>query len=126
MNRDRLLRAAEPEQRAPKVKTQRQRDTVEFTHSPLGVNGKAADVPHRRRQDARYSGLDVASFGHRDISVEVGMFNKKLKFKVLVSHRSGAAAALEGPKDVTKYTVRVGRGWLGEWRSGACSLKGQK
>ena len=30
------------------------------------------------------------------------MFNKKLKFKVLVSHRSGAVAALEGPKDVTE------------------------
>ena len=36
------------------------------------------------------------------------MFNEKLKFKVLVSHRSGAVSALEGPKDVTKYTVRVG------------------
>ena len=34
------------------------------------------------------------------------MFNKKLKFKVLVSHRSGAVAALEGPKDVTEHMVR--------------------
>ena len=57
-------------------------------------------IPHRRRQDARDSGLDVASFDHCDISAEVGMFNKK--FKVLVSHRSGAVAALEGSKDVTE------------------------
>ena len=48
---------------------------------------------HRRRQDARDSGMDVASFDHADISAEVGMFNKKLKFKVLVSHRSLAVAA---------------------------------
>ena len=34
------------------------------------------------------------------------MFNKKLKFKVLVSHRSGAVAALEQPKDVTEHMVR--------------------
>ena len=27
------------------------------------------------------------------------MLNKKLKFKVLVSHRGGTVAALEGPKD---------------------------
>ena len=44
-----LLRTAEPDQCVLKVKTQRQRDTVEFTHSLLGVNGKAADDPHRRR-----------------------------------------------------------------------------
>ena len=37
-----LLRAAESDQCLLKVKTQRQRDTVEFTHSLLGVNGKAA------------------------------------------------------------------------------------
>ena len=37
-----LLRAAESDQCVLKVKTQRQRDTVEFTHSLLGVNGKAA------------------------------------------------------------------------------------
>ena len=72
-----LLRAAEPDQCVLKVKTQRQRDTVEFTHSLLGVNGKAAEDP-RRRQDARDSGLDVASLDHCDISAEVGMFNKKL------------------------------------------------
>ena len=40
-------------------------------------------------------------------SAEVGVFNKKLKFKVLVSHRSGAVAVLD------------------ESRSGVCSLKGQ-
>ena len=43
---------------------------------------------------------------HCDFSAEVGMFNKKLKFKVLVSHRSGAVAALERPKDVTEHMVR--------------------
>ena len=42
-----LLRAAEPDRCVLKVKTQRQRDTVEFTHSLLGVNGKIADDPHR-------------------------------------------------------------------------------
>ena len=36
------LRAAEPDQCVLKVKTQRQRDTVEFTHSLLGVIGEAA------------------------------------------------------------------------------------
>ena len=41
-----------------------------------------------------------------------------------VSHRSGAAAALEGPQDVTEYTVRVGCDRLDEWRPGVCSLKG--
>ena len=34
------------------------------------------------------------------------MFNKKLMFKVLVSHRSGSVGALEGPKDVTEHMVR--------------------
>ena len=89
-----LLRASEPDQCVLKVKTEPQRDTVEFTHSLLGVNGKAADDLRRRRQDVRDSGLDVASLDHCDISAEVGMFNKKLKFKVLVSDRSGAVAAL--------------------------------
>ena len=36
-----LLRAAEPHQCVLKMKAQRQRDTVEFTHSLLGVNGAA-------------------------------------------------------------------------------------
>ena len=120
-----LLRAAEQDQCVLKVKTQRQRNIVGFTHSLLGVNGRAADDPHRRRQDARDSGLHVASFDHCDISAEVGMFNKKLKFKVLVSHRSGAVAAWEGPKDITEDTVRVVCDRLDEWRSGVCSLKGQ-
>ena len=48
-----LLRAAEPDQCFFfKVKTQRQSDTVEFTHSLLCVFGKAADDLHRRRQDS--------------------------------------------------------------------------
>ena len=42
-----LLRAAEPDQCVLKVKTQRQSDTVESTHSLLGVYGKAADDLHR-------------------------------------------------------------------------------
>ena len=96
-----------------------------LTHSLLGVNGKAADDPHQKRQDARDSGLDVASFDHCDILAEVGVFNKKLKFKVLASHRSGEVPALEGPKDVTGHMVRVGCDRLDEWRSGVCSLKGQ-
>ena len=75
-----LLRAAEQDQCVLKVKTQRQRNIVGFTRSLLGVNGRAADDPHRRRQDARDSGLDVASFDHCDIAAEVGMFNKNLKF----------------------------------------------
>ena len=68
--------------------------------------------------------LDVASFDHRDISAEVGMFNKKLKFKVLVRHRSGAVAALEGPKDVTEHMVRFVCDMLETW--GVCVLKCQK
>ena len=76
---------------------------------------KAADDPHRRRQDAKDPGLDVASFDHCDMSAEVGMFNKKLKFKVFVSHRSGAAAALEGPNDVTEHMVRIVCDILGTW-----------
>ena len=35
------------------------------------------------------------------------MFHKKLKFKVLVSHRSGAVAASEGPNDATEHMVRL-------------------
>ena len=35
------------------------------------------------------------------------MFNKILKFKVLLSHKSGAVAALESPKDVTEHMVRL-------------------
>ena len=94
------LRAVEPDEWAmkmrakpiPETPTHRQRDIHELAHlppvrwCPACVSGKAADDPHRRRQDARDSGLDVASFDHCDISAEVGMFNKKLKFKVAVSH----------------------------------------
>ena len=80
------LRAVEPGEWAMKMRakpiletpTQRQRDNHELTHlppvpgCPARVSGKAADDPHRRRQDARDSGLDVASLGHLDISAEVG------------------------------------------------------
>ena len=50
--------------------------------------------------------IGCGTFDHCDISAEVGLFNKKLKFKVSVSHRSGAVAALEGPKDVTEHVIR--------------------
>ena len=61
------------------------RDTFEFTHSLLGVNGKAAHDPYGRRQDVRDSGLDVASFDHCDISaqqeVEVQSFSESQESK---------------------------------------------
>ena len=113
----------------PETPAHRQRDIHELTHlppvpwCPACVSGQAADDPHRRRQDARDSGLDVASFDHCDISLEVGMFNKKFKFKVLVSHRSGAVAALEGPKDVTEHMVRFVCDMLETWGFGVCVLK---
>ena len=133
------LRAVEPDERSMKVRAkpiqeipaQGQRDIHELTHlppvlwCPACVSGKAADDPHRRRQDARDSGLDVASFDHCDISAEVGMFNKKMKFKVFVSRRSGAVAALEGPKDVTEHMVRFVCDMLETWSFGVCVLKCQ-
>ena len=48
------------------------------------------------------------------------MFNKKLKFKDLMSHRSGAVAALEGPKDVTEHMVRFVCDMLETWGFGEC------
>ena len=57
----------------PETLTQLQQDIHEVTHlptvlwCPACVSGKAADDPHRRRQDARDSGLDNASFDHCDI-----------------------------------------------------------
>ena len=74
---------------------------------PACVSGIAADDPHRRRQDARDSGLDVASFDHCDISAEVGMFNKKLKFKVLVSHRSGCSVGGSKRRHRTQRPLRL-------------------
>ena len=64
-----LLRAAEPDHCVLKVKTPRQSDTVEFTHSLLGLCGKAADDLHRRRQD---SDLEDATFARTDIAAETG------------------------------------------------------
>ena len=43
---------------------------------PVCVLGKAADDSHRRRQNARHSGQDVASFDNCDISAVVSMFTK--------------------------------------------------
>ena len=48
------------------------------------------------------------------------MFNKELKFKDLVSHWSGAVAALEGPKDVTEHMVRFVCDVLETWGFGVC------
>ena len=92
-----LQRAAEPDQCVLKVKTQRQRNTVEFTHSLLGVNEKAADDLHRRRKD---SDLEDASFDRTDIAAEIGMD------KVLVNHDHGSLTAVTGPHELTVYTVR--------------------
>ena len=111
-----LLRAAEPDQCVLKVKTQRQRDTVEFTHSLLGVKGRVADDLHRQQQD---SDLEDAPSDRTDIAVESG------RDKVLVNHDHGSVTAMTGPNEVTVYTVRVGCDRLDEWRSGVCSLKGQ-
>ena len=93
------LRAVEPDQCVLKVKTQRQRYTVEFTHSLLGVYGKVADDLHRRRQD---SDLEDASSDRTDIAAETGMD------KVLVSQNDGSVTAMTGPDEVALYTVRVG------------------
>ena len=131
--------STDPDQCALKVRakpiletpTQRQRDIHELTHlppvswCPAFVYGIAADNPRRRRQDSGEYGLDFASFDHADISAEVGMANKKLKFKVLVSHNSGSVAALEGPKDVTEHMVRFVCDMLETWGFGVCILKCQ-
>ena len=54
------------------------------------------------------------------------MFLKKLKSKVLVSHRSGSGAAPEGPKDVTeKHMVRFVCDMLETWGFGVCVLECQ-
>ena len=116
------LGAAEPDQCVLNVKTQRQRDTVEFTHSLLSswcaacVFGKAADDLHRRRQD---SDLEDASSDRTDIAAETGIE------KVLMNHDHGSVTAMTGPNEVTVYTVRVDCERLDEWRSGVCSLKCQ-
>ena len=89
------------------------------------MSGKAADDPHQRRQDTKDSGRDVASFDHCDISAEVGMFNKKLKFKTLVRHRSGSVAAMKGSKDVTEHMDRFVCDTLETWGFGVCVLKCQ-
>ena len=55
--------------------------------------GKAADDPHRRRQD---SDLEYGSFDRTVLAAEAGMD------KVLVSHNNGEVA-VTGPKEVTEY-----------------------
>ena len=69
--------------------------------------------------------LDVASFDHCDTSAEVGGFNKKVKFKVLVSHRSEAVEAMERPKDVTEHMVRFVCVVFETWGFSVCVLKCQ-
>ena len=98
-----LLRAVEADQSVLKVKTQRQRVILEFTHSllspwcPACVCGKTADDLHRRRQD---SDLEDASFDRTNIAAGARMD------KVLVNHNNGAVA-VTGPTEVTEHTVRV-------------------
>ena len=48
------------------------------------------------------------------------MFKKKLKFKVFVSHRSGAVVALEGPKGVAEHMARFVCDVLETWGFGVC------
>ena len=64
-----LLRKAESDQCVLKVKTQGQRDTVEFAHSLLGVSGIAIDELHRRRQD---SDLEDVSFDRNNSATMTG------------------------------------------------------
>ena len=86
------LRAVEPDEWTLKVRTKPIPGTLaQRQRCPECVSG-TADDHHWRRQDARDSELDVASFDHCDILPEVGMYNKKLKSKVLVSHKSGEVA----------------------------------
>ena len=61
----------------------------------------------------------TVTFQHRSV------VQQEVEVQSLVSHRSGAVAALEDPKDVTEYVVRVGCDRLDEWRFGVCSLKCQ-
>ena len=94
-----ILQAVEPDQGGLKLKTQRQRVMLEFTHSLLSswciacVYGKAADDLHRQQRD---SDLEDALFERTDMG------------------------AVTEPKDVTEYMVRVSCD-----RFGVCSLKGQ-
>ena len=94
------LRGVEPDQEIMKVKTQRQRVILEFTHSLLSswcavcVYGKAADDLHRQR---RGSDLEHALFEGADV------------------------AAVTEPKDVTEYMVRVSCG-----RFGVCTRNSMK
>ena len=97
------------------MKTQRQSETVEVTHSLLGVCGKAADDLHRRRQE---SDLEDAFSDRTDIAAEAR------KDKVLVNHNKGAVAVTR-PKEVTEYIVRVGCEKFEMWRFGVCSLNCQ-
>ena len=112
--------------------TQRQQDIHELTHllpSPwcsVCMSGEVADDHHWKRQDAKDSGLKVAPFDHCDILAEVGLFNMKLKSKVLVSHRSEELATVERPKDVIKNIVRVICNGLEIWTVDVCSFMCQK
>ena len=67
------------------METQRQRDTVELTHSVLGVDGEAADDLHRRRQD---SDLEDAQTDRTDIAAETGTDNKVLVNRNKASDRT--------------------------------------
>ena len=107
------LRAAKPGQCVLKVKTRRQRDTVEFTHSLQGVYGKDADDLYRRQQD---SDLEDASLDRIDVAAEIEMD------RVLVSYDRGSVTAVTEPKDVTEYMVRVSGSRFETWELEVFSL----
>ena len=120
MEQGQPLRAVEPDEWAMKVRaklspetpTERQRETFMSSHTYhrfLGVQHVCLERPlmiligdGKTQEILDWTWLH----DHPDISAEVGMFNKKLMFKVLVSHRSGSVGALGGPKDVTEHMVR--------------------
>ena len=83
----------------------------------MGVNGEAADDPHRRRQD---SDLEDASSGRSDVAAETGID------KFLENHNKGSVTAMTRPNEVTVYTVRVGCERFEVCRFGVCSLKCHK
>ena len=62
-----LLRAAEPDQCVLKVKTQRQRETVEFTHSLLGANGEAADDSDQEDASSDRTDTDAETRMYKDL-----------------------------------------------------------
>ena len=70
------------------------------------MNGKAADDPHRRRQDVRDSGLDVASFDHCDISAEVGFVQPEVEVRSFQRWRVRSdVCSLKGQNETAEITL---------------------